>query len=57
MSNEKTLNAGQVEILIHPGRQSPSPFQLIFTPLPDKESDDREQQFDFILDDYVIRGE
>ena len=58
MSNEQTINAGQVEIQIHPGRQSLYPFQLIFTPSADKESDDYNGlQFDFILDDYVIRGE
>ena len=58
MSNEQTVNAVQVEIQIHQGRQSPSPFRLIFTPSQDKRSDDySEQQFDFILDDYVIRGE
>ena len=57
-SNEQTLNAGQVEIQIYPGRQSLSPFQLIFITSQDKESDDySELQFDFILDEYVIRGE
>jgi len=46
--SEQTINAGQVEIQIHPGRQSLSPFQLIFTPSPDKESDEySEQQWDW----------
>ena len=54
----QTLNAGQVEIKIHPGRQSLSPFQLIFTPSQDKRSDDyREEQWDWEKNEYVVRGE
>ena len=58
MSNEQTLNAGQVEIKIHPGRQSLSPFQLIFTTSQDKKSDEyREEQWDWEKNEYVVRGE
>jgi len=58
MSNEQTINAGQVEIQIHPGRQSLYPFQLIFTPSADKRSDDyREEQWDWEKGEYVVRGE
>jgi len=58
MSNEQTINAGQVEIQIYPGRQSPSPFQLIFTTSTDKESDEyREEQWDWEKGEYVVRGE
>lgn len=56
MSNEQTLNAGQVEILIHPGRQSLSPFRLIFTPSADKESDEyTEQQWDWVEGSFTLR--
>jgi hypothetical protein len=56
--SEQTIKAGQVKILIHPGRQSQSPFQLIFTPSPDKESDEcSEQQWDWEKNEYVVRGE
>jgi hypothetical protein len=51
--NEQTVSAGQVEIQIHQGRQSLSPFQLIFTQSQDKESD--EQQFDWVEGEFTMR--
>ena len=59
MSNEQQHSEAQrkLDIIICQPRQSLRPFQLSFTPYADKKSDEyNELQFDFILDDYVIRG-
>jgi len=51
---EKTINAGQVEVIINPGRQSLEPFVLTFGCSEDER---QEQQYDFINDEYILRGE
>ena len=55
MSENETIS---IEVQIGLTRQSLSPFQLIFTPSPDKESDEySEQQWDWEKNEYVVRGE
>ena len=54
-SNEQTINAGPVEIQIHQGRQSPSPFQLIFIQSEESADDERrEEQFDWVEGQFTM---
>lgn len=44
-NNEKTINAGQVEVIINLGRESLDPFALTFGC---SENERQEQQYDFV---------
>jgi hypothetical protein len=53
--SEQTINAGQVEILIHPGRQSQYPFRLIFTQSEESADDERrEYQWDWVEGQFTM---
>ena len=57
MSNEQTINAGQVEILINQGRQSQSPFQLIFTQSEESADDELADWTEALMPEYVESGD
>jgi hypothetical protein len=51
-NNEKTINAGQVEVIINPGRQSLEPFALTFGCSENERR--QEQQFDWVENTFTV---